>query len=384
MSDTDYYSVLRIKAFNDLANRAKPGIFIYAIVWFAIAFSLNLHESSPLFFQINSGLIVLIFITRLTHLFLRKQVDKHNVNFLEMWLTTSILLAALHWGLMSAWIFYDSELTNIEPPMLIVLAAFAMGGTSTLSISPLIRKLYPVVLFYPSIIYFLWNQNPNDLLYAGLMVTSWGYILIASKSAEHDYWQAISNNLIAEERAKELEKLSVTDPLTQIKNRMFFDAEFEKEWQRGARLKSCLSILMVDLDYFKQINDNYGHVFGDEVLIKVASCLSETLMRPADCVARYGGEEFILLLPNTGEEGASTIAERLTRKVAELHFEHDEKKVQITCSIGGATSYPHPNQDRADLVKRADSALYEAKDQGRNRFIFNEEALDPSVPLIGR
>ncbi|WP_156493557.1 hypothetical protein, partial [Oleiphilus sp. HI0125] len=122
MSDTDYYSVLRIKAFNDLANRAKPGIFIYAIVWFAIAFSLNLHESSPLFFQINSGLIVLIFITRLTHLFLRKQVDKHNVNFLEMWLTTSILLAALHWGLMSAWIFYDSELTNIEPPMLIVLA----------------------------------------------------------------------------------------------------------------------------------------------------------------------------------------------------------------------------------------------------------------------
>lgn len=384
MSNTDYYSLLRIRAFNDLTNRAKPGIFIYAAVWFAIAFALDLYEQSTLFFQVNSGLIIIFFFIRLTHLLFRNKVDKNNVAKLEGVLVTCILLGALHWGVMSAWVFYDNGLSTVQAPILIVLAAFAMGGTSTLSISRTIRMYYPCLLFLPSILYFLWDANPQSYLYAGLVVVSWVYIHAASASAEHDYWQAISNNLIAEERAKELEKLSVTDPLTQLKNRMYFDAEYEKEWQRSARLKSCISVLMVDLDYFKKLNDTYGHLFGDEVLRSIAECLSQKVMRPADCVARYGGEEFIIMLPNTNEEGISIVAERITRAVSELRFESDQKPVQVTCSIGGATAYPHPEHDRSDLVKKADNALYEAKESGRNQFIINTDDLNPQIPRIGR
>ncbi len=384
MSNTDYYSLLRIRAFNDLTNRARPGIFIYATVWFAIAFALNIYEENRLFFQINSALIIAFFVARLSHLAMRSRVDKHNVAKLEGFLVGCILIGAIHWGIMSAWVFYDNHLSTAQAPVLIVLAAFAMGGTSTLSISRIIRMYYPGVLFVPSILYFLWSADPSSYLYAGLIIVSWIYIHIASASAEHDYWQAISNNLIAEERAKELEKLSVTDPLTQLKNRMYFDTEYEKEWQRSARLKSCISILMVDLDYFKNLNDTYGHMFGDEVLRSVADCLQTNILRPADCVARYGGEEFIMMLPNTNEEGIRIVAERITHAVSKLTFESEEKTVHVTCSIGGATAYPHPEHDRSDLVKKADIALYEAKESGRNKFIINTDNLDPKVPRIGR
>ena len=384
MSNTDYYSLLRIRAFNDLTNRAKPGIFIYATVWFAIAFSLDIHKQAGIFFEVNSSLIVAFFVVRLTHLFFRNKVDKSNVALLETVLVTSILLGALHWGIMSVLVFYDGDMATIQAPILIVLAAFAMGGTSTLSISRTIRLLYPCFLFSPSILFFLWEGTSLSFLYAGLIAASWVYIYIASTSAEHDYWQAISNNLIAEERAKDLEKLSVTDPLTQLKNRMYFDAEYEKEWQRSARLKSCISLLMVDLDYFKQLNDNYGHVFGDEVLQAVAACISDNVLRPADCVARYGGEEFIIMLPNTNEDGLHLVAERITNAVSELKFKSNEKQVHVTCSIGGATAYPHPEHDRAELVKKADSALYEAKEKGRNLFVISQEDIDPQIPRIGR
>lgn len=384
MSNTDYYSLLRIRAFNDLTNRAKPGIFIYATVWFAIAFALGIHKENTLFFQINSLLIIIFFCTRLTHLAFRSKVDKDNVAKLEGVLVGSILLGALQWGVMSAWVFYDNQLSTVQAPILIVLAAFAMGGTSTLSISRTIRMYYPCLLFLPSILFFLWDGKPLSYLYAGLIAASWVYIHVASASAEHDYWQAISNSLIAEERAKDLEKLSVTDPLTQLKNRMYFDAEYEKEWQRSARLKSSISILMIDLDYFKNLNDTYGHLFGDEVLRSVADCLNSNVMRPADCVARYGGEEFIIMLPNTNEEGINIVAQRITRAVSELKFVSDEQPVSVTCSIGGATAHPHPEHDRSNLVKKADIALYEAKESGRNKFIINTDDLDPQIPKIGR
>lgn len=371
MSDLDNYSLLRIRAFNDLTNRAKPGISIYLIIWFAIAFGFNVNETAENFFLLNSTLIIFFFVTRFTHLFLRKKVDKNNVAFLEAWLIGSILLGALQWGLMTAYVFYIDALESFEAPMLVVLSAFSMGGTSTLAISRAIRTLYPCFLITPSIVAFLINGTSQDYLYAGMLIASWVYIFFASASAQSDYWQAITNSLIAERRAKDLEVLSITDPLTQLKNRMYFDDEYAKEWQRGARLKTCLSVLMVDLDFFKKLNDNYGHAFGDEVLQEVSKCLQSCVLRPTDCVARYGGEEFIFLLPNTDEDGLQIVADRIVKKVSEIKFESKGQSVKVTCSVGGATTFPHPKYKAATLVKRADEALYKAKDNGRNQFIID-------------
>lgn len=368
MSNTDYYSLLRIRAFTDLTNRAKPGILIYAVVWFAIAFTLDLNTKNELFFTINSVLLIAFVVVRSLHLKLHHNVNPENVATLEGWLTAGVLIGALHWGLMSAWVFYDASLDELESAILIVLAAFAMGGTSTLSISRTIRLFYPALLFLPSITVFLWQGAENDYLYAGLIITSWIYIYFASLSAEFDYWQAVSNSLIAEARAEELEKLSSTDPLTQIANRMFFDTEYDKEWQRGIRLKSCLSILMIDLDYFKQINDKYGHPFGDECLKKVAATLDHIILRPGDCLARYGGEEFIVMLPNTDEAGAVIVAQRIVQAVREINLSINEEAVPIRCSVGVASLRPSAETKASTLIKNSDNALYQAKKLGRDRY----------------
>ena len=149
---------------------------------------------------------------------------------------------------------------------------------------------------------------------------------------------------------------------------MFFDREFNKEWRRCSRMNCPISIIMIDLDHFKRLNDQYGHLFGDECLKKAAQAIQNEVARPADCVARYGGEEFIILLPNTNAKGAYNIGKRMLKSIADLRFDVDGEVVKMTCSVGAATTTPDSKQERSDLIKDADTALYYAKEHGRNQF----------------
>ena len=131
---------------------------------------------------------------------------------------------------------------------------------------------------------------------------------------------------------------------------------------------------MIDLDHFKRLNDQYGHLFGDECLKQAAQAIQNEVARPADCVSRYGGEEFIVLLPNTNAKGAYNIGKRMLKAVSDLSFDVDGERVQITCSIGSATTIPDFKQERSNLIKDADTALYYSKENGRNQFFSQEIA----------
>jgi len=174
----------------------------------------------------------------------------------------------------------------------------------------------------------------------------------------------------------ELEVLSRIDPLTNIPNRRAFFSAYGREWKRAAREKRPISVLMVDIDYFKPYNDCYGHAAGDGCLQAVAQRLASIATRPGDMTARYGGEEFILMLPNTDQDHARMVAEHLCTSICDLNIEHLHSKVHehVTISVGLADAVPIPNQDEHDLIKLADQALYAAKDNGRNRV-----AVDGSV-----
>ena len=156
--------------------------------------------------------------------------------------------------------------------------------------------------------------------------------------------------------------------MTQLKTRSYFDTRFREEWKRGDRQQSQLSLLMLDLDHFKDLNDRHGHVFGDYCLQRVAQTLKSDLQRETDIVARYGGEEFVVLLPDTEAEYAALVAERLRQAVADIEITHAGENVRLTCSIGGATALPDFHDNRESLVKNADAALYRAKADGRNRY----------------
>lgn len=168
---------------------------------------------------------------------------------------------------------------------------------------------------------------------------------------------------------QELQLISHVDGLTQIANRRYFDRYFEQEWQRLSREQKPISILLCDVDYFKQYNDYYGHQAGDLCLQRIAHLLAKTVHRPADLVARYGGEEFVLLLSNTDISGAKAVAESILNLLREMQIPHAAAPPQqLSISLGIATVIPGKHLTPESLLAVADLALYKAKSQGRNRY----------------
>ncbi len=167
-----------------------------------------------------------------------------------------------------------------------------------------------------------------------------------------------------------LEKLVSIDGLTEIPNRRSFDETLTTEWNRAKRDKESLSLVLIDIDFFKKYNDSYGHAAGDECLRSVAQTLSNTPQRPADLVARYGGEEFAAILPDTGCENAIPLAEKMRENVEALKVLHEanEASEHVTISLGVATTIPGDNSTPLALIEEADKCLYNAKETGRNRY----------------
>ncbi len=174
--------------------------------------------------------------------------------------------------------------------------------------------------------------------------------------------QLLDTNLV-------LQRLMNSDGLTGLSNRRHFDEYLELEWRRSLRDQTQLSLLMIDVDYFKSYNDSFGHVEGDEALRKVAAAIRDASSRPSDLPARYGGEEFVLVLPNTSPGGARLLAEKLRQTVAALKIPHNTpaEGSSLTISIGLATMVPQAGSDCRLLISAADRGLYLAKNNGRNQ-----------------
>ena len=169
-----------------------------------------------------------------------------------------------------------------------------------------------------------------------------------------------------------LSNLAIHDGLTGIYNRRYFDETLAREWKRTKREKSPLSLIMLDIDYFKKYNDTYGHQAGDGCLIKVATAISGALRRPADMAARYGGEEFAVILPNFELENATQFGETIRAKIEALKIEHRQSDVNpfITASLGLACIVPSSKSSPRELIEAADKALYSAKNNSRNCLCF--------------
>jgi len=180
--------------------------------------------------------------------------------------------------------------------------------------------------------------------------------------------QALSADRIA------LETESRTDPLTGLANRRYLEHTLHAEWNRCRRAATPLSCVMLDVDHFKAFNDHHGHDGGDACLRRVATLLADSIRRAGDVVARYGGEEFTVLLPDTGRDGAATVAELLKRTVADARIPHARSPIgaHLTVSVGFATLVPNRERHPAELLKAADLALYEAKRRGRDCVVMGD------------
>lgn len=179
----------------------------------------------------------------------------------------------------------------------------------------------------------------------------------------------VKNQLELKQQRDHLMRLSMIDGLTGIANRRQFDDLLQREWHRCQRYEYPLSLIMIDVDYFKPFNDTYGHQLGDECIQRVAQCIKSNLHRPSDLAARYGGDEFICLLADTDLEGTQKVAVNIGQSVSALNIIHATSEVadHVTVSIGQATMKPDHERQANDLIGATDKKLYEAKKQGRNR-----------------
>ena len=180
----------------------------------------------------------------------------------------------------------------------------------------------------------------------------------------------IRNQIKIVNQMREIVRLSTTDQLTGIPNRRGFDNQIEREWARMIREKFPMSVLMLDVDKFKNYNDTYGHQHGDIVLQMVAKTMTQTYLRTTDYGARWGGEEFITILPNTNTEGAMDVAERIRTNIENLSIPlPDGESTRVTVSIGVNTHMPNSGDSIEEFIECSDNALYSAKQSGRNRVV---------------
>lgn len=219
----------------------------------------------------------------------------------------------------------------------------------------------------------------------------WG-LLVAHHCSASRQWQPCENELLQKlatqlaiaiqqselyqqlQRANhQLENMAMVDELTQIANRRCFDNRLNSVWQYLLREQGFVSLLLCDIDYFKQYNDTYGHATGDDCLRFIAQAFKQSVKRSRDLAARYGGEEFVVILPNTASDGAFYVAQEIHKAIEQLNIPHAASPVKhhVTLSIGIATVIPTPNMVPLDLIEAADQALYQAKANGRNRSCIN-------------
>lgn len=195
------------------------------------------------------------------------------------------------------------------------------------------------------------------------------YITCLFIGAALEYERETTQGIIKKSRAQ-LQQLSRIDELTKLENRRAFDRRLNQLWNEANKNQEPLSLLMIDIDYFKAYNDFYGHLEGDLVLIEVAKIISQSIVHDRDIAARWGGEEFTVLLPHDPLETANEKAERVRLAIAKQKIPHEKSMLHtkyITVSIGVSTSIPSETKNSRELLAMADTALYKAKKEGRNR-----------------
>ena len=281
--------------------------------------------------------------------------------------------AGVVWGLSGVLLFHPSSFPH-QVVLAFVLGGMVAGAVPLLSSVSHAYWCFAIPVVAPISIRMMWVGDQIHLV-MGLMMVIFGLAMLATSAQVQRLFrdsEKLRRELFSStEVAQALEYLVRLDSLTGIPNRRLFEEELSKEWARAKRDHEPLSLIMVDIDHFKEYNDHYGHPAGDLCLVDVAQAMHRTLSRPGDVVARIGGEEFAFLLPQTNLSGAIAVAEQIRERILALNLPHDASPVagHVTLSFGVSSSELASVSSPADLIRTSDIALYEAKRCGRNQIV---------------
>lgn len=375
LTDENHKAALEHQRSRDLFFRQIPGVVFYPLAWFLISLIVLLADFSFSQFKTYSiWLIVFILaaVFRYITLLNYKKLFLKETNKGLVYLYLGIALSAGSWGVMVVVaLFTDGMKENLS---LILAATFGLcsGGTISLAISRKAMLCFLICMLIPLCMASLFFDSGLGRGFSVLVLIYFFGMYGLANIPKREYELMVVSNLKLSDQTKQLTQLTMQDGLTGINNRRYFDEMFITEISRASRLNYSLVLLLIDVDYFKMINDEYGHLTGDACLERIAHILSENTHRKTDILARYGGEEFVLVLTDMGKDEGLKYAEQIRLKIEETEIEeiaHQQfsKKKGLTISIGGVNLNPQKNTLPENIIKAADDALYKAKDSGRNR-----------------
>lgn len=361
---------LRERILFDLGSQNLISLVAYPVIWTLLVVQADFIRLAPRFFWVNLAVLGLSTSLRLLVFGRMRQRLPGQALLLERTLIVTVLLSAMHWSTMTIWALLAPELQPIRMAMLLVVTGMAGSGTFAVAFITALRIFFPLILLVPAGVTLLWLGNPVERTWGALSLAFLVYVLPSAYWRQQDYRVTVSTTLLLEQRTRELEQISFTDAVTGLNNRNYFDTHLELEWKRAHRLQYPLSLLLVDLDHFKVINDTFGHPAGDACLAGMGAYLSGNRHRAGDIVARIGGDEFAILLLNADGKAAERIASTMCEGVRALALVEQGQQLHVTSSIGIATAVPS-TADLADVkafISSADNALYAAKAQGRDQW----------------
>jgi len=359
----------------DLKKRSAIGIVFYmiavSVVLLADGYYLRYPSFSLQFVLLVFGICLFRLLHRVVEPWLPARLDLASLYVF----IGSIGLTGLIWGVgFAKFILQEGEPQN---QILMVVCTIGLCSGGVVAYIPFVWLAVAFNLFIlgPGLASMLATQLYLPL--ASLVSLFCVYMVFLAVSGNQEYWDALENEFLLEEKTKDLEGISQKDGLTGLYNRRYFDTAFELEWKRGVRNQTGITLMIFDIDHFKQVNDTFGHLAGDEYLKLTARLLSQVFQRETDMVARYGGEEFVILLPEATLEKALDLAERMRKKMVDSVLEFEAHFIRATISIGVARLIPQTSGERTLLISRADYALYAAKRKGRNQVC----VVDDNCPL---
>jgi diguanylate cyclase (GGDEF)-like protein len=351
----------------DFVRRSVPGVVVYMIIWPMLAIPLGFYSIHPEFSYPFTYLLISIGVLRLLNAVLIQYVyEKYSF----IWRSSMMTLSFLHGSSLSALLsiaIYNTNYSEMVLPIALVQGAIISGAVSSLTPKPRFTQLYLTMLIAPVVLISVISDSFFYL--APLFLILWIYHIFLARRFSIEYQRAFHIETTLKENQKKLEALTITDALTGIYNRQYFDQALDVQWDLASRSQSNLSILFLDLDFFKKINDKFGHLIGDKALCHAANLFKETTKRKSDMIARYGGEEFAIILASTPHKDAINLAETIRRKLEETPLLLGERTIKMTVSIGVNTTIPSNIQNCIGFLDEADQALYEAKESGRNKIV---------------
>jgi diguanylate cyclase (GGDEF)-like protein len=350
---------------HDLKKRSTIGIPFYILISFAVVFAESLYKRQQLFsvvFLLSIGGICLF---RLIHLVIAsKMIDRYERLNTSIFFA-SVIATALIWGTAQSLIMLQQGEYMTQALITVSICGLCAAGVVAFIPNRRLSIIFNISMLMPAAVTMLVNGLNIPLVVLTFLYSI--FMVLLTFRGNKEYWDALENEYLLEIKSQELVRLSNTDVLTGLHNRRYFDEEFEKEWNRSKRNNNMLSIILFDIDHFKNVNDTFGHQAGDEYLKKTAETLNSVFQRDYDIVARYGGEEFIVLLAGIDADHARQMAENVRKMIESMIIDHRGKKVGATISAGIICCIPSLNTIPDSIISCADQALYMAKQEGRNR-----------------